>query len=76
MGDAAAPSALHRRASSIGCVCDGRWVKGFLVEAEAVNGVRYFGVWGWREFVAKGAAASVEEQIEFAKPVMGLSSAT
>jgi allophanate hydrolase len=41
---------------SIGSVrlADGRWVKGFLVEAEAVDGaqdISSFG--GWREFVAK-----------------------
>jgi len=41
---------------SIGSVrlADGRWVKGFLVEAEAVNGARDIsGFGGWREFVAK-----------------------
>jgi allophanate hydrolase len=41
---------------SIGSVrlTDGRWVKGFLVEAEAVNGARDIsGFGGWREFVAK-----------------------
>ena len=48
---AAVPSPL-----SLGSLrlADGRWVKGFLVEAEAVNGARdisNFG--GWREFVAK-----------------------
>jgi allophanate hydrolase len=46
---------------SIGSVrlADGRWVKGFLVEAEAVNGARDISIFGgWREFVAKGAAAS------------------
>ncbi len=33
---------------------DGRWVKGFLVEAEAVNGARDIsGFGGWREFVTK-----------------------
>jgi len=33
---------------------DGRWVKGFLVEAEAVNGERDISsLGGWREFVAK-----------------------
>jgi allophanate hydrolase len=46
---------------SIGSVrlADGRWVKGFLVEAEAVNGARDIsGFGGWREFVAKGASPS------------------
>jgi len=41
---------------SIGSVrlSDGRWVKGFLVEAEAVKGARDIsGFGGWREFVAK-----------------------
>jgi allophanate hydrolase len=41
---------------SIGSVrlADGRWVKGFLVEAEAVNGARDISSFGgWREFVAK-----------------------
>ncbi len=41
---------------SIGSVrlADGRWVKGFLVEAEAVKGARDIsGFGGWREFVAK-----------------------
>jgi allophanate hydrolase len=41
---------------SIGSVrlADGRMVKGFLVEAEAVNGARDIsGFGGWREFVAK-----------------------
>jgi allophanate hydrolase len=41
---------------SIGSVrlADGRWVKGFLVEAEAVNGARDIsGFGGWRAFVAK-----------------------
>jgi allophanate hydrolase len=41
---------------SIGSVrlADGRWVKGFLVEAEVVNGARDIsGFGGWREFVAK-----------------------
>jgi allophanate hydrolase len=41
---------------SIGSVrlADGRWVKGFLVEAEAVNGAQDIsGFGGWREFVAK-----------------------
>jgi allophanate hydrolase len=44
---------------SIGSVrlADGRWVKGFLVEAEAVNGARDIsGFGGWREFVANAAA--------------------
>jgi allophanate hydrolase len=41
---------------SIGSVrlADGRWVKGFLVEAEAVNGARDISSFGgWREFVAR-----------------------
>src|SRR5882672_102114 len=41
---------------SIGSVrlADGRWVKGFLVEAEAVNGARDISSFGgWREFVGK-----------------------
>jgi allophanate hydrolase len=41
---------------SIGSVrlTDGRWVKGFLVEAEAVKGARDISSFGgWREFVAK-----------------------
>jgi allophanate hydrolase len=41
---------------SIGSVrlADGRWVKGFLVEAEAVNGGRDISSFGgWREFVAQ-----------------------
>jgi len=41
---------------SIGSVrlVNGRWVKGFLVEAEAVNGAQDIsGFGGWREFVAK-----------------------
>jgi allophanate hydrolase len=41
---------------SIGSVrlADGRWVKGFLVEAEAVNGARDIsGFGGWRAFMAK-----------------------
>ena len=41
---------------SIGSVrlADGRWVKGFLVEAEAVDGARDISSFGgWREFVAK-----------------------
>ena len=41
---------------SIGSVrlADGRWVKGFLVEAEAVNGARDISSFGgWREFLAK-----------------------
>jgi len=41
---------------SIGSVrlADGRWVKGFLVEAEAVNGARDISSFGgWRGFVAK-----------------------
>jgi allophanate hydrolase len=41
---------------SIGSVqlADARWVKGFLVEAEAVNGARDISSFGgWREFVAK-----------------------
>jgi allophanate hydrolase len=41
---------------SIGSVrlANGRWVKGFLVEAEAVNGARDIsGFGGWRAFVAK-----------------------
>ena len=41
---------------SIGSVrlADGRWVKGFLAEAEAVNGARDISSFGgWREFVAK-----------------------
>jgi allophanate hydrolase len=34
-------------------LADGRWVKGFLVEAEAVNGARDIsGFGGWRAFVA------------------------
>jgi allophanate hydrolase len=43
---------------SIGSVrlSDGRWVKGFLVEAEAVNGARDIsGFGGWREFVETAA---------------------
>jgi allophanate hydrolase len=47
---------------SIGSVrlADGSLVKGFLVEAEAVNGARNIsGFGGWRAFVAaQGAAAS------------------
>ncbi len=41
---------------SIGSVrlADGRWVKGFLVEAEAANGARDISSFGgWREFLAK-----------------------
>jgi allophanate hydrolase len=41
---------------SIGSIklADGRWVKGFLVEAQAVNDTRDIsGFGGWREFVAK-----------------------
>jgi allophanate hydrolase len=41
---------------SIGSIklADGRWVKGFLVEAEAVNGARDISSFGgWRAFVAK-----------------------
>jgi allophanate hydrolase len=41
---------------SIGSVrlADGRWVKGFLVEAEAAHGARDIsGFGGWREFVAQ-----------------------
>jgi allophanate hydrolase len=35
-------------------VADGRWVKGFLVEGEAVNGARDISSFGgWREFIAK-----------------------
>ncbi len=44
---------------SIGSIrlADGRWVKGFLVEAEAVNGARDISSFGgWRDFVAKAAA--------------------
>jgi hypothetical protein len=51
---AAAPPPL-----SIGSVrlADGCWVKGFLVEAEAVNGARDISSFGgWRGFVAKAAS--------------------
>jgi allophanate hydrolase len=44
---------------SIGSVrlADGQWVKGFLVEAEAVKGARDISSFGgWREFVAKAAS--------------------
>ena len=44
---------------SIGSVrlADGRWVKGFLVEAEAVHGARDIsGFGGWRAFMAQAAA--------------------
>jgi allophanate hydrolase len=46
---------------SIGSIklADGRWVKGFLVEAEAVSGARDISEFGgWREFVAKAATAA------------------
>ena len=42
---------------SIGSVLlsGGRWVKGFLVEAQAVNGARDISAFGgWRKFVARG----------------------